>query len=155
MSKPFAAYRGAELYCFVCYAHKDSDNVYADLSLLNEKGIKLWYDEGIPAGSSWRAEIAGAIQGCSKLLFFISEASLTSSHCLREVDFAVNHDIDIVPVYLDDSVLPAELELVLNRVHALFRERDKMYMEHLLGALQVGGNPIIPHMSKAKKRNQA
>lgn len=63
MSKPFAAYRGDEDYVFVCYAHKDSERVYADLTHLNGNDINLWYDEGISAGSSWRAEIAEAIQG--------------------------------------------------------------------------------------------
>ena len=152
MSKPFAAYRGSESYVFVCYAHKDSERVYADLAQLHGEGINLWYDEGIPAGSSWRAEIAGAIQGASRLLFFISEASLVSSHCLREVDFAVNHDIEIVPVYLDESALPAELELVLNRVHALFREQDPRYMEHLLEALR-GSAPRFKALVAKKKSN--
>ena len=150
MSKPFAAYKGDDSYVFVCYAHKDSNHVYADLTQLNDAGINLWYDEGIPAGSSWRAEIAAAIQGASKLLFFISEASLVSSHCLREVDFAINHDVEILPVYLDDSVLPGELELVLNRVHALFRESDSRYMEHLLDALQGGATSLVPLIKKKK-----
>ena len=152
MSKPFAAYRGDESYIFVCYAHKDAGRVYDDLKQLHERGVNIWYDEGIPAGSSWRAEIAGAIQGAAKLLFFISEASLVSSHCLREVDFAVNHDIEIVPVYLDDSTLPAELELVLNRVHALFRETDSRYLEHLLDALQ-GDASRLRRLVPRKKNN--
>lgn len=136
---------------FVCYAHKDAESVYADLTQLKGEGINLWYDEGIQAGSSWRAEIAAAIQGASKLLYFISKASLVSTHCLREVDFAVNHDIEVVPVYLDDAVLPAELELVLNRVQALFRENDERYMERLLGALQ-GGTLLTPLIATKKNR---
>jgi len=151
LNKPFAAYSGTDSYVFVCYAHKNSDTVYADLTRLDEEGVNLWYDEGIQAGSSWRAEIAGAIQGASKLLFFISQASLVSSHCLREVDFAVNHDIEIVPVYLDDAVLPAELELVLNRVHALYREKDARYMEHLVEALR-GGARIAELVAGRKNR---
>ena len=150
MRKPFAAYSGSESYVFVCYAHKDSDRVYADLTQLNDAGINLWYDEGIPAGSSWRAEIAGAIQSASRLLFFISEASLVSSNCLREVDFAINHDIEILPVYLDNSALPAELDLVLNRVHALFRESDARYMKHLLDVLQGGATGFVPLVKKKK-----
>lgn len=155
MSKPFAAYRGDESYIFVCYAHKDAGRVYEDLTQLHESGVNIWYDEGIPAGSSWRGEIAGAIQGASKLLFFISEASLVSSHCLREVDFAVNHDVEIVPVYLDDSTLSAELELVLNRVHALFREKDDRYIEHLLGALRGDGMRLTPLVRGKKSNNLA
>jgi tetratricopeptide (TPR) repeat protein len=136
LNGPFPAYRGTESYVFVCYAHKDSDHVYSDLAQLADNGVNLWYDEGIPAGASWRAEIAAAIKDATRFLFFISEASLNSTHCLREVDYALSHDIEIVPVYLDDSSLPGELELALNRVQALFRATDATYMPHLLGALQ-------------------
>jgi tetratricopeptide (TPR) repeat protein len=136
LKRPFPAYKGTEPYLFVCYAHRDAETVYTDLVALDQHGINIWYDEGIPAGSAWRGEIAAAIKGAEKLLYFISEASLQSKHCLREVDYALTHDIEIIPVYLEDVSLPGELDLVLNRVHGLFRERDSMYMEHLVGALR-------------------
>jgi hypothetical protein len=139
LNKPFPAYTGTEPYVFVCYAHSDSEKVYADLPQLGDGGIRIWYDEGIQAGAAWRGEIASAIKGASKFLFFISAASLDSTHCLREVDYALNNDIEILPVYLDDSTLPGELELVLNRVQALFRESDSTYIEHLVAALQAHG----------------
>lgn len=152
MNKPFPAYKGTESYVFVCYAHKDSDNVYSDLTQLDNEGVHLWYDEGIPAGSSWRAEIASSIKGAAKFLFYISESSLVSAHCLREIDFALNHDIEIIPVYLDDSRLPEELELVLNRVQALFRANDSEYMQHLLGGLRPS-SAVAPLQSLVKKRS--
>ncbi len=151
MKRPFPAYKGEDSYVFVCYAHSDADTVYADLVALNENGINIWYDEGIPAGSSWRGEIAAAIKGADKLVYFISEASLKSSHCLREVDFAISNDVEIVPVYLDESTLPGELELVLNRVHGLFREKDSMYMEHLVDAMK-GRRGIAALRPGARKR---
>ena len=61
MDKPFPAYKGTGSYAFACYAHADSDHVFADLGQLISEGINVWYDEGIQAGSSWRAEIATAI----------------------------------------------------------------------------------------------
>ena len=140
---------------FVCYAHNDADTVYSDLVELDGRGVHIWYDEGIPAGSSWRAEIAAAIKGADKLLYFISEASLHSTHCLREVDYALTHDIEIIPVYLEEVDLPGELELVLNRVHGLFREKDSMYMDHLIGALQGGaGLAAMHHKGRRKRKNR-
>lgn len=152
MSKPFAAYQGTDPYVFICYAHRDAEHVYADLVQLNEEGVKLWYDEGIQAGTSWRSGIASAIKSATKLVFFISESSLNSTHCLREIDYALSHDIEIVPIYLESVSLPGELELVLNRVHALFRETDSLYMEHLLDALQKSARkaPLAPiHRKKS------
>jgi len=135
---------------FVCYSHSDSEPVYSDLEKIHEDGQHVWYDEGIPAGSSWRGEIAAAIKGATKFLFFISEKSLTSPHCLREVDYALSHDIEILPIYLDDSSLPGELELVLNRVQALYREKDTEYIHHLLGGLRKSA-PLSRLVPKAKK----
>ncbi|MFL7871901.1 MAG: tetratricopeptide repeat protein [Anaerolineales bacterium] len=151
MNKPFRAYKGAEPYVFVCYAHADAEKVYADMIQVRKEGVNLWYDEGIAAGSSWRGEIAAAIKGASKFLFFISKESLVSSHCLREIDYALNHDIEILPVYLDDSSLPGELDLVLNRVQALFREKDSAYIEHLVGGLKTDA-ALAPLYRKTKKR---
>lgn len=76
---------------------------------------------------------ADAIQGATKFLYFISAATVQSVHCLNEVEYALDTDIVIVPVYLDDTVLPPELDLVLNRVQALYRSNDRMYAQHLLG----------------------
>jgi Tfp pilus assembly protein PilF len=155
VDKPFPAYEGDDEYAFVCYAHSDSESVYADLKFLNNEGVNLWYDEGISAGKSWRAEIAAAIAGAGKLLFFISEESLRSAHCLREVDYALNHDIEIVPVYLEDCVLPAELELGLNRVHALFRHTDARYFEHLLTAMRENTMAVPLHVLKRSRRRHS
>lgn len=154
MNRPFPAYRGADPYLFICYAHSDAEIVYSDLVHLEQAGVNIWYDEGIPAGSLWRAEIAAAIKGAEKLVFFISKASLRSAHCLREVDYAVSHDIEIVPVYLEDIALPDELALVLNRVHGLFRQKDSMYKEHLLGAVRGEGGFIASPARGRRKRSR-
>ena len=151
MNKPSPAYEGTESYVFACYAHKDAECVYTDLILLKHNDINVWYDEGIPAGQSWRAGIAMAIRSANKFVFFISEASLKSMHCLRELDYAINKDIDIIPIYLDNSSLPEELELALNRVQALSRCKDSMYSEHLLGAMQEKTR-LMPHLRVRRKR---
>jgi tetratricopeptide (TPR) repeat protein len=152
LQKQLRSYKGNDAYVFVCYSHQDADTVYDDMQELNSKGINLWYDEGISAGSAWRGEIATAIKGANKFIFFISETSLNSSHCLREVDYALSHEIEIIPVYLEECGLPAELDLVLNRVHALFRNKDARFLEHLLEALQEKRRPgaILPASRKRK-----
>ena len=152
MKKPISAYKGNESYTFVCYSHKDSDSVYSDLKELDSHGVNLWYDEGISAGSSWRAEIAAAISNAKQFIFFISNTSLKSSHCLREVDYALNHEIEIIPVYLEKCSLPAELDFVLNRLHALFKKDDSKYMEHLIEALQENRG-LTPFLPISRKKN--
>lgn len=43
------AYEGAEPYCFVSYAHINSDRVYPIVEQLMQRGIRLWYDDVIEA----------------------------------------------------------------------------------------------------------
>ena len=135
MDKPFPAYRGDDPYVFVCYAHDDAEIVYPEMASLHEQGVNFWYDEGISAGRIWRAEIADAIDGATRMLFYISSASLASDHCRREIHYALDKGLDVVPVYLQDVALPSDLEMGLSLVQALHRTADANYAEHLLAAL--------------------
>ncbi len=135
MDQPFPAYQGDEPYVFVCYAHDDNAVVYPEMQWLRDQGVNVWYDEGISAGKVWRAEIAEAIQGAAKFLYYISAASLASDHCDREINFALDHHKNVLPVYLEDVALTTDLEVGLSRVQALFRDQDASYRQHLLNAL--------------------
>ena len=90
MEQPFAAYDGEEAYVFVCYAHDDSAVVYPEMAWLGENSINLWYDEGISAGKNWRAAIGDSLIGASHILFYVSEGSLRSDHCNREINLALD-----------------------------------------------------------------
>ncbi len=135
MDKPFPAYEGVDPYIFVCYAHDDDQAVYPDLQFLHEHNLNVWYDEGIPGGHVWRAEVVKALQGAERVLYYVSRRSLDSVHCKQEVEFALDQELPIVPVYLDSSELPPELQLPLNRVQALHRRTDIRYRQRLVEAL--------------------
>lgn len=135
MKKPIPAYKGDDSYIFVCYAHEDKATVYPELQWLHEQGINVWYDEGISAGKVWRAEIAAALQVASHFLYYVSHASIQSEHCNREVNYALDKGIEVLPVYLDEAQLTPDLALALNRVQALHRADDTRYRQHLLDGL--------------------
>jgi TolB-like protein len=135
LEKPFAAYTGDEPYIFVCYAHDDQGVVYPEIRWLHEQGANLWYDEGISAGKNWRAAIGDSLLGASHILFYISKRSLTSDHCNREINLALDEGKDIVPIYLEDVELTSDLKVGLSRVQALHQEQDANYQLHLLSAL--------------------
>lgn len=134
METPNPAYRGNEPYVFVCYARADDAVVYPEIGWLNEQGINIWYDADISVGKIWRRELAEAIQGASKVLYYISKASIQSENCSREIGYALDKEIEVIPVYLEDTELTPELDLVLNRVQAL-RCSTTRYRQHLLAAL--------------------
>ena len=118
---PFPACEGTAPYIFVCYSHDDSVVVYRDLSWLNDLGYRVWYDEGIPAGTEWREELAQRIKGASIFLFFVSPRSVDSAHCRREVNFALDERIPMLVVHLQETSLPDGLRLALGDRQAVLR----------------------------------
>jgi TolB-like protein/tetratricopeptide (TPR) repeat protein len=153
VDQPFAAYRGDEPYVFVCYAHEDEGVVYPEIGWLHEQGINLWYDEGISAGRIWREEIGDAIKAASSVLYYISESSLASDHCSREINFALDQHKNVLPVYLEDVALTTDLEVGLSRVQALHRDNDVNYQQHLLHAL--GQSPAVEQSPVVSKKRRS
>ena len=111
--RPFPAYQGTEPFVFASYAHRDAQTVYSLLAGLRERGTNVWYDEGIEPGSNWRDELAAAIDDCQCLLFFVSDASINSKNCLKEINFALSRNKRIVLIYLHPVALPPGLEMSL------------------------------------------
>ena len=109
--------------------------MYPELAWLQEQGVNLWYDEGISGGKVWRAEIGDAIDAATQVLFYVSESSLASDHCNREINLALDESRAIVPVFLEHVDLSSDLRVGLSRVQALHRYKDATYKRHLLGAL--------------------
>ena len=149
MEKLFPAYTGNEPYVFVCYAHEDREIIYPEMEWLRQQGINLWYDEGISAGQNWRGAIGDSLLGASHVLFYISGQSLKSEHCNREINLAIDKGKDVIPVYLEEVELTSDLMVGLNRVHALHRDQDGSYQQHLLNAL--GQSISIAELQKIVK----
>jgi len=136
IDKPFAAYRGEDPFIFVCYAHKDSSTIYPEISWLNGQGVNIWYDEGISGGRIWRAEIGTAISSASKVIFYLSRASLDSDHCSREINFAIDEGKEVIPIFVEEVELTTDLKLGLGRLQALYRFNDPRYRQHLIAAVR-------------------
>jgi pimeloyl-ACP methyl ester carboxylesterase len=136
MERPLPAYTGKEPFTFVCYAHDDAKIVYPEIQWLDDQGVHLWYDEGISAGKNWRAAIGDSLLGASHVLFYISQQSLESDHCNREINLALDEGKHVVPVYLEEIELTSDLKIGLNRLQALTRTEEGNYQQNLLNALQ-------------------
>ena len=115
--------------------------VYSDLTFLHTSGINVWYDEGLAAGHEWRVELEQRLSAADRVLFFVSRHSVESPHCLREINFALETGIPVIPIALDDSELPPGLNLVLRSVQRLDRRKydQRMFLERLLQAARVVG----------------
>jgi Tol biopolymer transport system component len=121
MDRPFPAYNGDDPYIFVSYAHDDSDTVYPEIGWLKDQGFNLWYDEGIGPGQEWHQELADRIDGSSLFLYFITPQSAASAHCQREAHYAIDNDMQLLAVHLEDTTLPSGVNLSLGNIQAIMR----------------------------------
>ena len=104
MSTFFKPYEGSRPFLFISYAHKQSDAVVSTIRILHEKGWRLWYDEGIPAGSDWPANIASHMKNCERVLFFLSVRALESPNCYSEMKTAARLGKPVLIIRLENAV---------------------------------------------------
>lgn len=143
MKAPFPAYRGGEPYVFVCYSHEDSGLVYPDLVALRDSGANLYYDEGISPGHEWTEELARAIDGASQLVCFISARSVASRHCRNEIQYALDQDKQVIPVFLERTELPGGLKLSIGSAQAIMKDDlgETDYQRKLRAAVEISTRP--------------
>lgn len=103
MSRFFKPYEGSRPFLFVSYAHRQSDSVVDTIRILHDRNYRLWYDEGIPAGSDWPANIAQHMQSCERVLFFLSERAMESPNCYSEMRTAARLGKPILVVRLEET----------------------------------------------------
>ena len=101
MSKYFRPYEGSRPYLFISYSHRNSDTVLDTITILKDRKVRLWYDEGIPAGADWSKNIEEHMQGCAMVLFFVSETALGSPNCRSELEAALslNKPVLLMPLH--------------------------------------------------------
>lgn len=114
----FEAYAGGEPYLFVSYSHRDAEKVYPILDALHDRKYRIWYDESCENGNDFRDELRHRIEGCSAVVLFVSEASMSSPFCGMEVIVARENGKRLYPIYLDDGTsVPPAFEILLSNTH--------------------------------------
>ena len=112
------AYVGEESYLFISYSHEDTPQVYKVLDVLTDHKYRLWYDKACESGHDFRDELSDQIKNCSGVLFFVSEASMSSPFCCMEIFCAKENNKRIFPIYITDNPkVPPAFELLLKYLH--------------------------------------
>ena len=115
-----AAYSGSKPYIFISYAHKDTDTVLPIIKKLQDDGYRVWYDEGIAAGSSWDVYISEHLDSCSNVICFLSKAYIKSQNCRDELALSRKKFKPINIVYIEDITMSAGMRMRYGRIQALF-----------------------------------
>ena len=117
------AYNGNEPYIFVSYSHKDGPAVLRIVEALNDNGFRVWYDNGIEAGTEWPEYIAERLMSSQVVIAFMSRNSQESHNCRREIHFAIELKKELLVVYLEDFELSPGMRLQLSALQAMYRAK--------------------------------
>lgn len=88
-------------YIFISYNHEDSETVYPFIDRIRALGNPAWYDGDIEFGEQWHAMIRETIKSCSLFICFLSKRFESAWFCKKEVEWAVQTGVPIIPVYLE------------------------------------------------------
>ena len=110
----FAAQKGLALNIFISFAKEDKSKVSRLEGIVRHGGVQSWqfvYD--LHGARDWQAEIQYKIDSCDAFLFVITEDSLQSDWCLKELQHAALTQKPIVTVvFTPDINVPYPLSTI-------------------------------------------
>jgi hypothetical protein len=87
---------------FVSYARRDADAVVPLRSDIERSGHEVWFDRELEGGDQWWEQILEHIRSCDLFVFALSDDSVHSRACRKEVAYAHALCRPILPVRVGD-----------------------------------------------------
>jgi len=97
-------------------SHSSKDNKFCEdlLNRLESYEVQCWYSSrDISVSRTYSKEIISALKKTSTVIVVISKHSLSSTHVLREVEYAASHDKHLICIRTDNTDLPDAFEYFL------------------------------------------
>jgi uncharacterized protein len=90
------------LRIFISYSRSDKPTLKQldQLIGLVYPNYTTWYDEDIVGGEEWWKRIVAEIQSATMFIFLISDESLKSEYCQKELLFAIENNLTVIPVII-------------------------------------------------------
>jgi len=133
--KPIKPYQGDLPYAFISYARVDQALVTEELQKLMDGGYRFWFDEGILPGVDWHPELVKALGNSGLVLLFVTQNSASSQYVLKEIHYAINKRIPVMPVYLEAATISQELLFELGTVQQIQKFNNLQYQKQLYDRL--------------------
>lgn len=130
-------YDGGEKFIYISYCHRDKKYVFPIMEQMVRDGFRIWFDEGIDTGAEWPEISASHLNRSSACIAFLSETSLSSCYCRREINFAILKKKAVTAVMLEPVRLSLGMEMQLSAVQAIFKytlEREQDFFSRLYEA---------------------
>lgn len=133
---------------FISHSATDKAVSEAVCSTLEDNGIQCWIaPRDVRPGLSFPGEITRAIQESKVMVLIVSGASNRSQQVLREVQLAVESNLHILQLRIEDLALSDDLKYFLGTPHWLeaFAPPFEPHLERVLAATsELLGRPAFP-----------
>jgi len=105
-------------------------------SAIDASGFNAWVDwEGIPLTADWMATITSSIEASDALIFVISEHSIESEYCQKELEIAIAGNKKIIPVVYAEPGPKKKIHPKLSTTNWVFMRPKKDNFKEILPKL--------------------
>ena len=100
---------------FICYSNQDLAYANSTCRALEDAGISCWMaSRDISPSKDWAEEIIDAISSASIMILVLSSSSNDSPQVRREIERAVNKNVPVLPLRIEDVLLSKSLEYFIS-----------------------------------------
>ena len=124
---------------FISHSNRDQAMAEVVLAKLEANGIKCWIaPRDIIVGQGYAKAIIEAIRKCPIMVFIFSSSSNNSQFVMRELDSAIDENINIIPFRIEDVQPSDSIRFYIKAAHWLdaFPEAKDEHFEELTMAVK-------------------
>lgn len=139
-----------EFDVFICYSHKDKEEVHTIARQLRDQQLKVWLDEWVVRpGEVWQHTLEKQIKHIKVATVFFGPHEIRGWRRLEEDaflrEFAQREYLAIIPVILKSAPPELELPLFLQGFHLVdFRKQRPDPLYQMLWGIRESQSPIYP-----------
>lgn len=119
---------------FISYSHTDSEFANSLCKEIEAAGYDVWLDRtDIKTGSHWDDEIVKGLNASQVFLILLSNKSVSSQNVKDEIGYAIDHNMQILPILLEVCDLPIRLKRYqyVDIVHLNQKEKIKTTLQQI------------------------
>lgn len=123
--------------------------------VLEHAGVPCWYaPRDIPPGHNYLDGITSGLARASAVLVLVSPAASASQWVVREVEWATQRGMRIIPVRVGESLPRGPLEILVDTLQWLevANPSDRTALDAVVAAVREGGGRSLPHIRSTDAR---
>jgi TolB-like protein/Flp pilus assembly protein TadD len=142
---------------FISYSREDKERVLDLVAKLRAAGVDAWIDQsGIDGAALWGEAIVTALEGAKVMLLMVTESAGRSHNVAKEVMLTSERKGHILPIFLEQTVLPPSLKYPLAGIQHIeyFRGDADENLRSILHSLQTLGVAVTTPAARAIREPQ-